>query len=370
MSKKKKKSKKVKQENKDKLNIKQILLYFIISRVFLIIFLLLQKENILELYDSVHYISIAKYGYAKPFLYAFFPMYPMLIKVLSYLIPSYEISGLFISNICSFLSIIILNKLTKDNFWSMTTFIFTPILAYTSIIYTESVFMLFTILGYYLYKNNKYLLSGIIIGLSMLTRNSGIILWGAIGLDMLYRLFIEKDKTIQFKRIITFGLPSLIIGLIYSLYLYAETGDFFKYITVQSEHWHRTTGTVFQCFINDIKVLISSKETLVMNILIFLQNWIFLIFAFILGIKIFKKDKVSSIYMVLSLIAFTTSYRDITYWQTLSSISLFRYVLNLFPIYLYIYDNKKESINKLIYLILILLSTFNTILIYSGAFLG
>ena len=367
-----KKNDKTKQNNTQQKNnnIKQILLYFILSRVLLIIFLLLKKQEIVELFDSVHYISIAKYGYSEPFLYAFFPMYPVLIKVLTYIIPSYEISGLLISNVCSFLSVIILNKLTKNNFWNITTFIFTPILAYTSIIYTESVFMLFTLYGYYLYKNNKYLLSGIIIGLSMLTRNSGIILWGAIGLDMLYRLFITKDKTIRFKHIIKFGLPSLVIGLIYSLYLYFETGNMFEYITVQSEYWNRLTGTMFHGFINDIKFLKSLKEGLFINLIPFLENWIFFILTFILGIKIFKKDKVSSIYIILSLITITTSYRDITRWGTISTISLFRYILNLFPIYLYLYDTKKESTIKLIFLIMTLLSVFNATLIYSGAFLG
>lgn len=369
MSKNKTKNKKYNKPQKND-NLKKILICFLLSRILLILFLILKKESIVELYDSIHYINIAKYGYAEPFLYAFFPMYPVLIKALTYIIPSYEVSGLLISNVCSFLSVIIINKLTKNNFWNITTFIFTPILAYTSIIYTESIFMLLTLLGYYLYKNNKYFLSGIIIGLSMLTRNSGIILWGTIGLDMLYRLFIEKEKTIKFKHIIKFGLPSLIIGLIYSLYLYFETGNFFKYITVQNEYWYRLTGTMFHAFVSDIKYLTSLDKGLIINLIPFLENWIFLILTFILGIKIFKKDKVSSIYVILSLVAITTSYRDITYWKSLASISLFRYILNLFPVYLYLYDNKKESTIKLIFLIMMLLSVFNTILIYSGAFLA
>ena len=45
-------------------------------------------------------------------------------------------------------------------------------------------------------------------------------------------------------------------------------------------------------------------------------------------------------------------------------------IFNLFPIYLYLSDNKKESTTKLIYITFMLLSIYNTILIYLGAFLA
>ena len=366
----------IKNENieiKNKLNLKNIITLFLISRIIMIIFLIIKKDlSIFELYDAQHYINIAKVGYTEPLLYAFFPLYPICIKMLSIIIPSYQISGALISNVCSFLSILVLSKLTKDkdNVWNILCFVFSPILAYTSIVYTESIFMLLTILGYYLYKNNKYILSALIIGLSILARNSGIILWGAIGLDMLYRKLIKKDETIKFKNIVIFGLISLSIGLIYPIYLYIQTGDFLKFATVQTDYWYRSSGTPIDNFLSDIKVLERGGTNLPLNILIFLENWISFILTFVLGIKLFKKDKVSSIYIIVSLIAFTITFRDINYWMPLASISLFRYVLNLFPIYIYLFDNKKESINKTIFLMFILLSIFNTILIYTGLFLG
>jgi Gpi18-like mannosyltransferase len=141
----------------------------------------------------------------------------------------------------------------KDNTWILMCFIFSPILGYTSLIYTESLFILLTLLGYYLYKKDKYILSALVVGLSSLTRNSGIILWGAIGLDMLYRLFAKKD--IKFKNIVIFGLIGLSISMIYPTYLYITTGDFLKFASVQTEYWHRLTGTPIHNFLSDIIVL-------------------------------------------------------------------------------------------------------------------
>lgn len=359
-------------ENKSN-NLKLILTVFLISRLLLIICLIIKKDlSILEVYDSTNYLNMAKFGYNNPKLYAFFPLYPILIRTLSIIIPSYQISGALISNICSLLSLLILNDLTKDkeNKYNIICFIFSPILVFTSIVYTESLFMLLTILGYYLYKKDKYILSGLVVGLSILTRNSGIILCGAIGLEMLYRFFIKKDKKIQFKNILMFGIISLLIGMIYPTYLYIKTGNFLEFASVQNEYWGRINGTFIHSIISDIKVLLNRPERRVFDTIIFLENWLSFFVIFILGIKIFKKDKVASIYIIVSLIAFTITYRDINQWKTLSSISLFRYIYNLFPIYIYLLDNKKENTNILIYAIFLLLSLYNTIMTYFGTFIG
>lgn len=379
MAKSKKNKKKERRINKreeifeNKLELKKILKWFLLSRVLLIVFLLIKGDlSILELYDSEHYLTMAKNGYVTDNLYAFFPLYPLVIKVISFIIPSGQIVGMLISNVCAFLSILVLHELTKDkkNYGNLMCLIFSPILAYSSMVYTESMFMLLTLLGYYLYKKNKYLLAGIVVGLSILTRNSGIILWGAIGLEMLIRYFTPEDNTIKFKNILLFGFVGLGIGMIYPIYLYFETGNFLKFITIQSEMWGRVSGMPWDNFISDIKVISRGGPATFGNILIFLENWISFILVLIMAIKIFKKDKAASIYMIVSLIAFTITYRDINYWKTLASISLFRYVLNLFPIYLYLLDNKSERTRNVICFGFIVLGLYNAGLIYAGWFLG
>jgi len=360
-----------KSDNKEKL--KNILICFLISRLLLIINLLIKQDlSILELYDSEHYLEMARNGYTEPYLFAFFPLYPLVMRLFSIVIPSYQIAGMLVSNICAFLSVVVLHELTKDkkNSWNILCLIFSPILAYTSMVYTESMFMLLTLLGYYLYKKDKCNLAAIVVGLSILTRNSGIILWGAIGLEMLWRCFIEKDKTMKFGKIFLFGVISLAIGMIYPVYLYSETGNFLKFATVQTEYWGRVTGSPLGNLISDLKVIGRGGGVVVANIFIFLENWISFILTFVLGINLFKKDKVASIYIIVSLIAFTVTYRDIDYWATLASISLFRYVLNLFPIYLYLFDNKDERLSKRIGLIFMIFALYNALLIYSGSFLG
>ena len=344
---------------------------FLLSRLILVVFIIIKKGIFpLSIYDAVHYANIAQYGYFDKMLMAFFPLYPLLIRIVHYIIPNYIIAGTIISNVCSFISLIILNKLLKDNdkkYYYLGIFIFSPILAYSSICYTESLFMLLTLLGFYLYKKDKYLLSAIIIGLSILTRNSGIILWGAIGLDMLYRFF--KLKNIKIKDILIFGFVALIIGLIYPVYLYYKTGDFLYFATVQNTLWDKEKVSIIEGIRRDLYVVFNNYGGI--NFYVVFLNWLSVLYTFILAIKIFKKDKVSSIYIIVSLIAFTSMYRNIEiYPYNPGSVSLFRYVFNLFPIYLYIFENKKEISTYVIFSIFLITSIFNAINIYSGIFIA
>ena len=353
-----------------KKELKKIIIIFLLSRLLLLAFLIIKKDiSILTLYDGEHYINIAVNGYQEQLLYAFFPLFPLLIRLLHFIIPSYEIAGLLISNICSFMSLIILNKLIKDKenkFINLVYLAFSPILAYTTIVYTESLFMLLTLLGYYLYKKDKYLLAGIIVGLTILCRNSGIILWGAIGLDMLIRLFKMKD--IKFRDILVYGIISLAIGMIYPTYLYINTGNPLMFATIQKTYWHRESMFIIDGIIADIMVIKRSFN--LFTILIFLENWVSFFLVLILGIKIFKKDRVSSIYIIVSLFAFSLTYRDINYWVSLASSSLFRYVFNLFPIYLYAFNSKNKYYKLIMAALILFVTIFNTLTFYLGGFLG
>ena len=89
------------------LSLKKILTLFLISRILVIIFIIIKHDySIFEFFDSQHYLNMAEFGYPEPRLYAFFPLYPILIKLFTFIIPSYQISGFLISNIASFLSVL------------------------------------------------------------------------------------------------------------------------------------------------------------------------------------------------------------------------------------------------------------------------
>ena len=79
----------------------------------------------------------------------------------------------------------------------------------------------------------------------------------------------------------------------------------------------------------------------------------------------------SAIYIVVSLIAFTLVYRDPNYWNNLPSLSLMRYILSLFPIYLYLPNiSNKNKINNILLILISIISFINIFIVYSNGFIA
>ena len=351
---------------KDLLNIS---IAFLISRLIIVMFIIVNKNiSFINIYDVTHYIEIAKSGYTEELLYAFLPLFPLLIKLFHFIIPSYQIVSLLLSNIFSYLSVLILYLIIRNNKnkkYIIIAYIFSPILVFQTIGYTESLYLFLTLLSYYLYINKKYLLCGIIIGLSMITRNTGIVLLGAIGLKMLYDLY---KKDIKFKDIIILSIPAFIIGFSYSIYLYFTTGDFFKYISVQYTHWNKDKCNLITFLIRDIKFLVKNYQVPT-YLYIFIQNWLFYFIGIILGIKYFKKEPVLSIYIIVSLLLFSTTCRN-NNWTNIPSVGFFRYIFSLFPIYILPFINEEKKYNILVIALYLSLSIMNSLLVYGYAFIA
>ncbi|MEE3343643.1 MAG: mannosyltransferase family protein [Bacilli bacterium] len=318
--------------------------------------------DFLKYYDAQCYLEIAKNGYSMENLYAFFPLFPLLIKLFSFVFRSYIISGLLINFICSIINYYIIEKLVddKNRLW---LYIFSPIVIFFSIIYTESLFLMLTLLSFYYYKKEKKIVSSLFIGLSIVTRNTGAILFFAMLIDYFYNIY--KNKKINYKELFLFIMIPIGIGSLYPLYLYYRMDNLLYFVDVQYIFWGRESLFFVIGFINDIKFIITTGFSLFEVYLVGL-NWIFTIYGFYLCIKIFKKDRISSIYGILSIIVFVSSFRDIVYWKTIASISLFRYVLGLYPIYLYS-DLMK---NKCVAFVVRIVCLCNIFLYMLGLFIG
>ncbi len=171
-------------------------------------------------FDGVHYLRIVKEGYASAYSQAFFPLYPILIKAFSFGESVSFITGLLISNISFLLSLIVLYKLFRLDFtdrisWKSILLLVTfPTSFYFGAVYTESLFLLFTILSIYFTRKNDFLFAGLFAALASATRVIGIFLWPLILIE-----FILYLKTRSVKRFDTFkaviGMLIAPLGLIF-----------------------------------------------------------------------------------------------------------------------------------------------------------
>ena len=135
-------------------------------------------------FDTTWYISIAQHGYTGYEHHAFFPLYPLAIHVLDWVVGQPLISGLIISLVCFGASLVLLQRLVLLDFpdgrvaalstWLLALF---PMSLYFSAVYTESIFTLVSIWAIYAARRERWLLAGVLGALAAAARSDGFVLF-------------------------------------------------------------------------------------------------------------------------------------------------------------------------------------------------
>jgi Gpi18-like mannosyltransferase len=195
-------------------------------------------------FDGVHYLRIAQDGYLAQYSQAFFPLFPILIRLFSYIFPrvpnlvtilytdpAYFYSGLILSNLFFWGAIIVFYKLIKFEFnssiakWSLLSLLVFPTSYYFGVIYPESLFLLLAVSSIYLIRKKKYFLSSLLIALATATKLLGVFLVA------IYLIEIFKEK--NWKKLIF--LPIMFLGIgFYIYYLKVAFGNPLYFLTSQT----------------------------------------------------------------------------------------------------------------------------------------
>ncbi len=134
-------------------------------------------------WDAENYLVIAVNGYSVPQNVVFFPAYPLLIRSVAFGFPSLMAwSGIFISNLTFILASLFLweqikLEINESIAWrTIVALSLFPTSFFFSAIYSESLFLLLSVLVYVLSARKQYLLAGLCISLASLTRPNGLLL--------------------------------------------------------------------------------------------------------------------------------------------------------------------------------------------------
>ena len=232
-------------------------------------------------FDGLFYLRIAEKGYSQ-FEHAFFPLYSILIKTLSPVFGRNDlILGLFISNLALLFALLVFKKYIDDLFkdkkltyWVITFLLIFPTSFFFGSLYTESLFLLFTILTFYFLEKKKFVSASFFSILSSLTRFIGVFLF----IPILIYVLNENSKTISKKIKAFLYIVSPIIGLgIYSTYLFFTTGNFLEFFTSQEAFSSgRTTKIILfpQVIYRYIKIFITAN----LNLQYFVASMEFFVF--------------------------------------------------------------------------------------------
>jgi len=211
-------------------------------------------------FDGIHYLRIVHKGYDDTGSQAFFPLYPLLIKFLTfgYFDPLYVAIILnFVLTIAT-LFLVIKNLAHSERLKFLLLFLSFPTSFYLLANYTESFFIFLLVSFFILLKKKHYLFAAILAGLASGTRLVGSFLFLSLLID-----FIRVRKNIFYLLALSLISISGILGYMY--FLYYRFGDPLMFIHVQSLFSNgRSDGEIIllpQVIFRYLKILVINSPT-------------------------------------------------------------------------------------------------------------
>ena len=197
-------------------------------------------------FDGVHYLTIVQKGYiGTGLIQAFFPLYPGVVKFLSYFVPNQVIAGFLVSHISlglllwgwySLLRLQFASWGNKKILASIFGLLLFPTSFYLGAMYTESIFLALVIWFFVFLKQKRWWLAAVLVCLAAVTKVVGIILVISLGWSYIANY---KKKIISNKKYLVQLLGMLMISSIgllgFMLFLYGEFKDPLYFLHVQSE---------------------------------------------------------------------------------------------------------------------------------------
>lgn len=317
-------------------------------------------------FDGIRFLAIAQEGYGTPhtfYSYSLFPLYPTLIRYFSFL-GGYLVSGLIISHLCLVLSAVIFVKLAafdlpkKQIKTALILISIFPSAFFLGSIYSESLFLLLTLLSFYFARQNKFLFAVIMAMLASYTRSLGILLWPALIIEYLQQSQFRYQSIFK-PRFLFLLIPPL--GFI----------SYLHYLTVNTSHVFNFLPSLptklillHQIFFRYIKMAIFINHASPLFFVVLTEIIIGTLFLLLL---IFSYRKLRLSYWVYFLLAYIIP----TFWGNF--VGMPRFMLVVFPAFLFLsplLERQHPFVRYFYYLVSILLLFINLSLFVRGYFVG
>lgn len=205
-------------------------------------------------WDGNHYVGLIRNWYVNEgdprFHIVFFPLFPAIGRIL-HLITGLSPSGAgyLVANLAFLGCGLVMFRLAELSYGARggaratLLLMFSPLTLFCSVPYTESVFLLTTLLAVYCARRKKFLLAALFGALSANAR--------MLGMAAAVPIFYEMAKSAKGGALRRYALSALralpvSLGLLAYLYLNEKvTGDPFRFMVYQSEHWSQNFGSLF-----------------------------------------------------------------------------------------------------------------------------
>jgi Gpi18-like mannosyltransferase len=196
--------------------------------------------DVFNSWDSGWYEAIVKNGYeyandAQQHNVAFFPLFPLLIRIVMTTGLPFNIAGTLVNNLAFLGALIIFYHWIKKHYelkiaqWSIAVLVWCPFSLFCTVIYTEGLFLFLTASALICFENKQYIWASIFGALSTATRVTGLALIPAF----LITSYKEKGAKLAY-----FSGIFIVVGLLsYLIYCWLKFDEPLAFIKVQKA-WH------------------------------------------------------------------------------------------------------------------------------------
>lgn len=285
-------------------------------------------------FDGIHYLRLIAHGYDDTGSQAFFPIYPLLVRFLTFSVfdPLYIAIGLNLILTLISLSVVLNSQtlITKQRFlWLFLSF---PASFYLLANYTESLFIFLVVIFFALLKKQSWLYAAIIAGLASGTRLAGVFL----SLSLVIELIRARKSYLQ---VGMFMMVSLLGLFSYLVYLTSQFGDPLMFIHVQSMFGSgRSSGTIIllpQVIFRYLKIMVQNTPNSIAYFRALVELGYF--FASLILLYIYRKKFLLSKFVFCLFLILLPSLSG-----TLSSFP--RYLLPAIPLFLVLAKNLSRGL--------------------------
>lgn len=210
----------------------------------------MMRDRLTKPGDAERYLDIVRNGYVKEGENAinlvFYPLYPLLIRLLSLLIGNPALSGCIISQVSFAAASILLYELLlldgdEKKAWNGVLLLsLYPFSMFVMGVFTEGLFLLLTIGCLYALRKENYIAAGIIGFFAALTRTQGMLLIFPAVYEIVIRAWGQEKRKLRWSDSCVSLIP---LGFFVYLGInYAVHGNFFKFLEYEAgEPWYQTT---------------------------------------------------------------------------------------------------------------------------------